>query len=87
MSRLQILNKSYTTSNHVKKILRSLSVRYIPKVTAIQEAKDMKKISIESRISNLKSHELELNGDEEPIKKSRSMALKSIGRSNKSSMY
>lgn len=43
---LHILNKSYTTSDHVKKILRSLPVRYRQKVTAIPEAKDLNKISV-----------------------------------------
>lgn len=32
---LQVLNKSYTTSNHVKKILRSLPIRYRPKILDI----------------------------------------------------
>lgn len=82
---LQVPNKSYTTFDHVKKILRSLPVRYMPKVTDIQEAKDLNTISLESPIRNLQSHELELNGDEEPIKKSKYMGLKYIGRSKKSS--
>jgi hypothetical protein len=38
---LQVLKRSYTTSDHVKKILRSLPSRWRPKVTAIQEAKDL----------------------------------------------
>jgi hypothetical protein len=33
---LQVLKRSYTTSDHVKKILRSLPSRWRPKVTAIQ---------------------------------------------------
>lgn len=69
VSRLHVLNKSYTTSDHVKNILRSFPVRYRPKVTTIHEAKDLNTLSLESLISNLQSHELEINGDEEPIKK------------------
>lgn len=62
-----------------------LGVRYIPKVTTIQEAKDFNNISFESMINNLQNHELELNGDEEPNKKSKSLALKYVGKSLKSS--
>lgn len=43
---LQVLNKSYTTSYHVKKIVKSLLGKYIPKVTAIQEAKDLNTLSL-----------------------------------------
>lgn len=64
VSRLQVLNKSYTTSDHVKKILRSLPMRYIPKVTDIQEAKDLNNINLESLSSNIQMHELELKGNE-----------------------
>jgi len=38
---LQILKKSYVASDHVRKILRSLPARWRPKVTAIEEAKDL----------------------------------------------
>ncbi|MCI34336.1 serine/threonine protein kinase SRPK1, partial [Trifolium medium] len=34
---LQVLKKCYTTTDHVKKILRSLPPKWRPKVTAIQE--------------------------------------------------
>lgn len=50
---LQVLNKNYTTYNHVKNVLRSLLVRYKPKVTTIQEAKDLNTLIIEIIISNL----------------------------------
>ena len=41
VSGLQILKKSYVASDHVNKILRSLPARWRPKVTAIEEAKDL----------------------------------------------
>ena len=53
VSGLQIMNKSHTISDHVNKILRSLPLRYIPKVIAIQGVKDLNKTILESRISNL----------------------------------
>lgn len=79
---LQVLNKSYTISDHVKKILRILPVTYRPKVTTIQEAKDLNTLSIESIIRNIQSHEMELNGDD-PSKKLKSLVLKSYTKSTK----
>lgn len=64
ISGLQVLKKSYTMSDYVKKILRSLPVKYKPKVTTIQKAKDLNTLSLESIIINLHCHEIELNGDE-----------------------
>lgn len=58
VSGLQVLNKSYITIDHVEKILRSLPARYRPKVTIIQEAKDLNTMSLESLIRNLQSHKL-----------------------------
>ncbi|MCI77224.1 aspartyl-tRNA synthetase, partial [Trifolium medium] len=54
VSGLKVLKKSYTTYDHVPKILRSLPQQWRPKVTAIEEAKDLKKMSLESLISNLR---------------------------------
>ena len=65
VSGLQVLNKSYTTSDHVKKILRSLPIRYKQKVIAIQEAKDLNTLSLESLIINL--HILEISSIESLI--------------------
>lgn len=61
---IQVMKKSYTTIDHIRKIHRSFSVRFIPKVTAIQEAKDLNSLSLEGLIRNLQSHDVELNGDE-----------------------
>ncbi|MCI50941.1 aspartyl-tRNA synthetase, partial [Trifolium medium] len=46
VSDLKVLKKSYTTHDHVKKILRCLPQQWRPKVTAIEEAKDLKKMSL-----------------------------------------
>jgi len=56
VSGLQVLNKSCTTLDHVKKILRSLPTKWRPKVTAIQEVEDLNKVSLENLISSLKNH-------------------------------
>jgi len=76
---LQILNKSYYIPNHVKMILMSLPARFRPKVIAIQVAKKLNKLSFENLICSLKSHEIELVGDEH-TKKSKSIALTSKGK-------
>jgi len=82
VSGLQILKKSYVASDHVNKILRSLPAKWRPKVTAIEEAKDLNTLSVEDLISSLKCHEIVLN-EHEPIKKPKSIALKSRGKSTK----
>ena len=82
ISRLQILKKSYVASDHVNKILRSLLAKWRPKVTAIEEAKDLNTLSVEDLISSLKCHEIGLN-EHEPVKKPKSIALKSRGKSRR----
>jgi len=82
VSGLQVLKKSYVASNHVSKILRSLPARWRPKVTAIEEAKDLNALSVEDLFSSLKVHEISLN-EHEPAKKSKSIALPSKGKSSK----
>ena len=58
---LKALGKSYTTTDHVRKILRSLPKQWRPKVTAIQEAKDLSTLRMEELLSSLRVHEIELN--------------------------
>ncbi|KAK2373437.1 gag-protease polyprotein [Trifolium repens] len=82
VSGLQVLKKSYTASDHLKKILRSLPPKWRPKVTAFQEAKDLDNVTLEDLISSLRSHELELMSDE-PVRKSKSLALSSTKSSSK----
>jgi len=82
VSRLQILKKSYVAFDHVSKILRRLLARWRPKVTAIEEAKDLNTLRVEDLVSTLKVHEISLN-EHEPSKKSKSIALPSKGKSSK----
>jgi len=82
VSGLQILKKSYVASDYVNKILRSLPAKWRPKVTAIEEAKDLNTLSVEDLISSLKSHEIGLN-EKEPIKKPKFIALNLRGKSSK----
>jgi len=79
---LQILKKSYVTSDHVSKILRCLPTRWRPKVTAIEEAKDLNTLSVEDFMSSLKVHEISLN-EHDSVKKTKSIVLPSKGKSSK----
>ena len=49
-------------------------------VTALKLAKDLNNTSLEELVSSLRSHEIELEQDE-PQKRGRSIALKSVRRS------
>src|ERR1044072_1139404 len=78
---LRVLDKGYTNSDHVKKIIRSLPRRWAPMVTAFKVSKDLYAISIEELISALRSHEIELD-EFEPQKNGKSIALKYTKISN-----
>jgi len=82
VSGIQTLKKSFVASNHVSKILWSLPARWIPKVTAIKEAKDLSTLSVEDLISSLKVHEISLD-EHDSAKKTKSIALPSNGKSSK----
>ena len=74
---LKSLGKSFTTEELMRKIIRFLPHSWEAKVTAIQEAKDMKKITLDELIENLQTYELRRNSQQkEEIKKDRGIALK-----------
>ena len=74
---LKSLGKSFTTEELVRKILRFLPQSWEAKVIAIQEAKDMKKITSDELIGNLQTYELRRNSQQkEEIRKDRGIALK-----------
>ncbi|CAJ2653255.1 unnamed protein product, partial [Trifolium pratense] len=83
VSGLKALKRSYSTYDHVQKILRSLPIAWRPKVTAIEEAQNLKTLSLEALISNLRSHEMVLDADSETKKKSKSVALQSTKTTSK----
>jgi len=55
---LKSLGKSFNTEELVRNILSFLPQSWEAKVTAIQEAKDMNKISLDELIGNLQTYEL-----------------------------
>ncbi|GAV70166.1 UBN2 domain-containing protein, partial [Cephalotus follicularis] len=78
---LQALDKVYTNSEMVRKILRCLPRIRMPKVTAIEEAKDLNALQLEDLLGSLMTHELSImkkDDDEEKEKrKKKAVALKS----------
>ncbi|KAG8485437.1 hypothetical protein CXB51_021635 [Gossypium anomalum] len=67
------LGEVYSNSKLVTKVLQSLSERFFVKVTAIEEAKDMKSLKIDESIGSLQTFELNLD---------ESKKVKSKGESN-----
>jgi len=61
--------------------MRRLPSRLRPKVTAIEEAKDLNTLSVEDLLSSLKFHEIGLN-EHESVRKQKTIALKSKGKSS-----
>ena len=68
------LGEIYDQPKIVRKILRSLTEDFTPKVTAITESKDMDSIPVDELVGSLQSYELDLL----KTNKSKSMALKSV---------
>ena len=79
---LKVLNKGYSTVNHVKKIIRSMPKKWRPMVTSLNLPKDLSNTRLEELISSLRSHEIKLEEDE-PQKRVKFVALKSKSRKTK----
>ncbi|GAV68842.1 zf-CCHC domain-containing protein/UBN2 domain-containing protein, partial [Cephalotus follicularis] len=78
---LQSLNKCYTNSEMVRKILRCLPKIWMPKVTAIEEAKDLNTFPLEELLGSLMMHEMTIKNheddEEQDKKKKKVIAFKS----------
>ncbi|GAV70927.1 zf-CCHC domain-containing protein/UBN2 domain-containing protein [Cephalotus follicularis] len=78
---LQALDKTYSNSEMVRKILRCLPRSWTPKVTAIEEAKNLKVLALEDLLGSLMTHELSMqkkdDDEEKEKKKKKIVALKS----------
>ncbi|GAV73617.1 UBN2 domain-containing protein [Cephalotus follicularis] len=78
---LQALDKTYSNNEMVRKILRCLPRSWMPKVTAIEKAKNLNVLPLEDLLGSLMTHELSMqkkDDDEEKEKKKKKMvALKS----------
>ncbi|GAV92341.1 zf-CCHC domain-containing protein/UBN2 domain-containing protein [Cephalotus follicularis] len=78
---LQALDKTYSNSEMVRKILRCLPRTWMPKVTAIEEAKNLNVLALEDLLGSLMTHELSMqkkdDDEEKEKKKKKIVALKS----------
>ncbi|GJR22978.1 hypothetical protein Tco_0971505 [Tanacetum coccineum] len=75
----QTFDEGYSSKNYVRKFLRALHPKWRPKVTAIEESKDLTSLSLDELIRNLKVHEMIIKKDSEIIKakgERKSLALK-----------
>ncbi|GAV73354.1 UBN2 domain-containing protein, partial [Cephalotus follicularis] len=74
---LKNLGKSYSNQEVVRKILRCLLKSWTPKVTAIEEAKDLSTLPLEQLLGSLMTHETAMKSHEHvETKKKKSIALK-----------
>ncbi|GAV76346.1 UBN2 domain-containing protein, partial [Cephalotus follicularis] len=74
---LKNLGKSYSNQELVRKILRCLPRSWTPKVTAIEEAKDLSTLSLEQLLGSLMTHETPMKSHEHvDAKKKKTIALK-----------
>ncbi|GAV60342.1 UBN2 domain-containing protein [Cephalotus follicularis] len=74
---LQALDKTYSNSEMLRKILRCLPRSWMPKVTAIEEAKNLNVLPLEDLLGSLMTHELSMqkkDDDEEKEKKKKKMS-------------
>nr|GEW52616.1 zf-CCHC domain-containing protein/UBN2 domain-containing protein [Tanacetum cinerariifolium] len=57
---LKALDESFSSPNHVRKFLRALLTKWRPKVTTIEESKDLSTLPLDKLIDNLKVYEVVL---------------------------
>ncbi|KAI9181643.1 hypothetical protein LWI28_017061 [Acer negundo] len=79
INELHSYGKDFSSDELVRKMLRSLPKEWAPKVTAIEEAKDLKTLSLEELVGSLMTYELKLNDmkDEDKEKKKKAIAFNS----------
>ena len=75
---LRSLGEPINMSNQVRKVLRILPKSWESKVDAINEAKDLKVLTMDALIRNLKTHEINRYHDlsKKEVKKDKSLMLK-----------
>ncbi|GJU49110.1 hypothetical protein Tco_1218665, partial [Tanacetum coccineum] len=76
---LKALDEGYSSKNYVRKFLRALHPKWRAKVTKIEESKDLRSLTLDELIENLKVYEMIIKKDSEIVKakgERRSLALK-----------
>ncbi|GJR53014.1 hypothetical protein Tco_1403535 [Tanacetum coccineum] len=66
---LKALDESFSSRNHVRKFLRALLTKWRPKVTTIEESKDLSTLPLDELNGNLKFYEVVLEKDSEISKR------------------
>ncbi|GJV58015.1 hypothetical protein Tco_1459020 [Tanacetum coccineum] len=88
---LKALDESFSSRNRVRKSLRALPTKWRPKVTVIEESKDLSTLPLDELIGNLKVYEVVLEKDPEASKnkkeKYKSLALKAKKVSSDEEVY
>ncbi|WKA07912.1 hypothetical protein VitviT2T_025683 [Vitis vinifera] len=75
VNELEALGKTYTEVEKVMKILRSLPKKWETKVTTIQEANDLTKLSLEELIGSLMTYKIELYNHQRVEENEKSIAF------------
>ena len=73
---LKALGKEYSSSELVRKVLRSLPPTWHTKATVIEESKDLSTLSLEELIGSLMTYEINMQKNEDESKKKKSITLK-----------
>ncbi|GJU62684.1 retrovirus-related pol polyprotein from transposon TNT 1-94 [Tanacetum coccineum] len=60
---LKALDESFSSCNRIRKFLRALPTKWRPKVTAIEESKDLSTLNLDELIGNLKDYDVVLKKD------------------------
>ncbi|GAV65970.1 zf-CCHC domain-containing protein/DUF4219 domain-containing protein/UBN2 domain-containing protein [Cephalotus follicularis] len=82
---LKNLGKSYSNQELVRKILRCLPKSWTPKVTAIEEAKDLSTLPPEQLLGSLMTHETTMKNHENvEVKKKKTIALRALREESES---
>ncbi|GJT21487.1 hypothetical protein Tco_0891424 [Tanacetum coccineum] len=71
---LKALDESFSSHNHVRKFFRALPSKWRPKVTAIEESKDLSKLSLDELVGNLKVYEVHLKQNKNSLEEEASLS-------------
>nr|GEV97979.1 zf-CCHC domain-containing protein/UBN2 domain-containing protein [Tanacetum cinerariifolium] len=74
---LNALDEGFSSKNYVRIFLRALHPKWRPKLTAIEELKDLSSLALEELIENVKVHEVVMEKDSK-IYKGKKERIKSI---------
>ncbi|GKA01592.1 hypothetical protein Tco_0674257 [Tanacetum coccineum] len=77
ITKLKSLDEGFSSKNYVRKFLRALHPKWIAKVKAIEESKDLSSLALDELIGNLKVHEVVMEKDSK-IYKGKKERVKSI---------